>query len=96
MKVVVDIYGGDNAPKEIVKGCVQALKENRGFDLVLVGKANEIADLLKEQTVEMSRVEIVDAPDVITNDDAPTSAIRTKKESSLVVALDRVKTTRSA
>ena len=91
MKVVVDIYGGDNAPKEIVKGCVQALKENRGFDLVLVGKANEIADLLKEQTVEMSRVEIVDAPDVITNDDAPTSAIRTKKESSLVVALDRVK-----
>ena len=50
MKVVVDIYGGDNAPKEIVKGCVQALKENRGFDLVLVGKANEIADLLKEQT----------------------------------------------
>lgn len=57
MKVVVDIYGGDNAPKEIVKGCVQALKENRGFDLVLVGKANEIADLLKEQTVEMSRVE---------------------------------------
>ena len=55
MKVVVDIYGGDNAPKEIVKGCVQALKENRGFDLVLVGKANEIADLLKEQTVEMSR-----------------------------------------
>lgn len=42
MKVVVDIYGGDNAPKEIVKGCVQALKENRGFDLVLVGKANEI------------------------------------------------------
>lgn len=91
MKVVVDIYGGDNAPKEIVKGCVQALKENRGFDLVLVGKANEIADLLKEQTVEMSRVEIVDAPDVITNDDVPTTAIRTKKESSLVVALDRVK-----
>lgn len=94
MKVVVDIYGGDNAPKEIVKGCVQALKENRGFDLVLVGKANEIADLLKEQTVEMSRVEIVDAPDVITNDDVPTTAIRTKKESSLVVALDRVKNER--
>ena len=91
MKVVVDIYGGDNAPKEIVKGCVMALKENRGFDLVLVGKAGEIADLLKEQSVEMSRVEIVDAPDVITNDDVPTSAIRNKKESSLVVALDRVK-----
>lgn len=91
MKVVVDIYGGDNAPEEIVRGCVQALKENRGFDLVLVGKSGEIADLLKEQTVEMSRVEIVDAPDVITNDDVPTVAIRNKKESSLVVALDRVK-----
>ena len=75
MKVVVDIYGGDNAPKEIVKGCVQALKENRGFDLVLVGKANEIADLLKEQTVEMSRVEIVDAPDVISMEDEPKSIL---------------------
>lgn len=50
MKVVVDIYGGDNAPKEIVKGCVQALKENRGFDLCLWARQTEIADLLKEQT----------------------------------------------
>ena len=49
MKVVADIYGGDNAPKEIVKGCVQALKENRGFDLVLVGKANEIATCSKSR-----------------------------------------------
>ena len=37
MKIVVDIYGGDNAPDEILKGCVMALNYNREISLVMVG-----------------------------------------------------------
>ena len=92
MKVVVDIYGGDYAPNEIITGCIDAMRLNKGFDVVMVGKAEEIKTLLSNYPIDdYTRIEIVDAPEVITNDDAPTVAIRTKKDSSLVVALDRVK-----
>lgn len=92
MKVVVDIYGGDYAPNEIITGCIDAMRLNKGFDVVMVGKAEEIKTLLNNYPIDdYTRIEIVDAPEVITNDDAPTVAIRTKKDSSLVVALDRVK-----
>ena len=86
MKIVLDVFGGDNAPEEIVKGAVQALKENDGFNLVLVGKQEEINALLTKYEYSGDRVEIIDARDVITNDDVPTEAIRRKKDSSLVVS----------
>lgn len=86
MKIVLDVFGGDNAPEEIVKGAVQALKENDGFKLVLVGKQEEINALLTKYEYSGDRVEIIDARDVITNDDVPTEAIRRKKDSSLVVS----------
>lgn len=86
MKVVVDAYGGDNAPREIVLGAVNAVKEEQGFNVVLVGKAEEIEALLTEFDADRTRIEIVDARDVITNDDVPTEAIRRKKDSSLVKA----------
>ncbi len=91
MKIVVDIYGGDYAPDEILKGCVLALNSNKEINLVLVGKQDEMAQKLKSENYDKSRVEFVDAPDVITCEEVPTSAIRTKKESSLVKALERTK-----
>ena len=84
MKIVVDAYGGDNAPREIVAGAVRALGEKDGFDIVLTGAENEIKALLKEFEAPLSRVEVVDAPDVITNDMAPVEAVRKMKNSSLV------------
>lgn len=86
MKIVLDVFGGDNAPEEIVKGAVQALKENDGFKIVLVGKQEEINALLTKYEYSGDRVEIIDARYVITNDDVPTEAIRRKKDSSLVVS----------
>lgn len=93
MNVVVDIYGGDYAPAEIIAGCLDAIRKNDGFTIVMVGKEDEIRTILKNYPVEdyLNRIEIVNAPDVITNDDVPTVAIRTKKESSLVIALERTK-----
>ncbi|MBO5773766.1 MAG: phosphate--acyl-ACP acyltransferase, partial [Clostridia bacterium] len=48
MKIVLDVFGGDNAPEEIVKGAVEALKNNEGFGMVLVGKKEEIESLLNK------------------------------------------------
>lgn len=92
MKIVVDAYGGDNAPREIVLGAVQAVKEQEGFEVVLVGKAEEIQSLLTEFGGDTSRISVVDARDVITNDDVPTEAIRRKKDSSLVRSFDILST----
>ena len=94
MNVVVDIYGGDYAPNEIIAGCIDAIRKYDGFDVVMVGKEEEIKSILKNYPIEdyVNRIQIVNAPDVITNDEVPTVAIRAKKQSSLVVALELAKT----
>ena len=84
MKVVVDAFGGDNAPQAVVDGVLSALKKRDNLQVVLVGDQQKLEALVGEN----DRVEIVDAPDVITNDDQPTLAIRQKKDSSLVRAFD--------
>lgn len=91
MKVVVDIYGGDNAPEAIIDGVVLALNSYTGFEIVAVGKQDAISKLLSSHTFDKSRISIIDAQDIITNNDVPTVAIRSKTESSLVKALDILK-----
>jgi len=91
VKILVDAYGGDNAPHEILKGCAEALEAAQNFNLVLFGKAEVISETLKEAGSDFSRIEIVDARDVITNDQSPTEAIRKQTDSSLVKALLRLK-----
>lgn len=88
MKIVVDAYGGDNAPKEIVKGAISALDKKEDFSIVLTGKTQEIKNLLIENNYLGDRIEIVDATEIITNDDSPTEAIREKKDSSLIKAFN--------
>jgi glycerol-3-phosphate acyltransferase PlsX len=91
MKIVLDVYGGDYAPTEILKGAVMALNCEKPISLVLTGKEDEIKRELELLGCDMSRVEIINAPEVITNDDVPTAAIRSKKNSSLVAALNALK-----
>ncbi len=91
MKVVVDIMGGDYAPDEIIHGCVKALNERQGFDVVMFGDKARIEKKLTEYSVKADRIEIVHTEEVITNDDVPTTAVKTKKDSSLVKASVRVK-----
>ncbi|MBR2974997.1 MAG: phosphate acyltransferase PlsX [Clostridia bacterium] len=90
-KIVVDIYGGDNAPIEIIEGCLLAMKDLTDLTVVMCGNQDEIKNYLADKVYDETRVEFVDAKDVITNDEAPTVAIRTKKESSLVKALEYTK-----
>lgn len=90
MKIVIDAMGGDNAPIEIVKGATLALGQDKDLEVVLVGDNEAISNVLKDEEYDKNRVEIVDAKDVITNDDVPTTAIKRKKESSLVKAFERL------
>ena len=89
MKIIVDAMGGDNAPLQIVLGAVEALKQDKQLKVVLVGDECAINQSLAEcKDYDKGRLDIIDAKDVIANDDTPTTAIRTKKESSLVKAFD--------
>ncbi|MGN1096226.1 MAG: phosphate acyltransferase PlsX [Christensenellales bacterium] len=88
MKIVLDVFGGDYAPKEIVLGAVNAVKVDKDIEIVAVGDENQINEILKSQKGDFSRITVVDAKDVITNDESPTMAIKLKKESSLVKAFD--------
>lgn len=91
MKIVVDAFGGDYAPREIVLGAIKALTSNEKLEVVLVGDKDRISELLQELVFVSDRLEIVHAPDIVTMDDIPTVAIRTKKTSSIVVAYDYLK-----
>ena len=88
MKIVIDAFGGDNAPLEIVQGALNAIKEDKELIVSLVGDKDKIEAILAKSDADLSRVEVIDAKDVITNDDSPTMAIKTKKDSSLVKAFD--------
>lgn len=90
-KIAIDAMGGDDAPKAIVDGAVWALNENPGIYLYLVGDRAQIEAILKGQTYDEHRVAIVHTDEVISNEESPVLAIRRKKNSSMVVALNMVK-----
>ena len=87
-KIVVDAFGGDHAPLEIVEGALLAIQKHKDIEIILCGKEDKIKEILNGRN---ERIEIVDASQVITNDDHPTDAIRHKKDSSLVKAYDIMK-----
>ena len=91
VKVAVDAMGGDNAPLELVKGTVEAVNESNELKCFLVGNEKAIKDELAKYTYDTERIEVVHAEEVITNDEAPVMAIRRKKNSSVVVGLNLVK-----
>lgn len=91
VRIAVDAMGGDNAPVEIVKGAVEAVNEKPNIKVLLVGPEEIIQTELKKYTFDLNRLVVVNATDVITNDEAPVLAIRRKKDSSVVVAMNLVK-----
>ncbi|MCQ2556251.1 MAG: phosphate acyltransferase PlsX, partial [Clostridia bacterium] len=88
MKVVIDAFGGDYAPYEIVLGAVKALQENEKLKVVLVGDKDRIIELLQQIVFLSDRLEIVHAPDVVANEDESIDSLSGKKTSSIVVAYD--------
>lgn len=91
VKVAVDAMGGDNSPVEIVKGAVDAINERPEITVYLVGQENVLVEELSKYSYDKTRMIVVNANEVITNDEAPVMAIRKKKDSSIVTALNLVK-----
>lgn len=90
-KVAIDAMGGDNAPGEIVKGCVAAVNEREDIIVFLAGNEGRIKAELAKYKYNRDQVVIVPASEEITCEEAPVAAIRKKKDSSMVVALNLVK-----
>ena len=90
-KVALDAMGGDNAPGEIVKGAVDAIQKRKDIKVFLVGKEEMIQEELKKYSYEADQIEIVNATEVIETAEPPVMAIRRKKDSSIVVAMNMVK-----
>ncbi len=91
VNVAVDAMGGDNAPKEIVKGAIEAINENKSIKVFLVGREPLILDELKNYTYDRSQLEVVHAEEVIEMAEPPVMAIRKKKDSSIVKGMNMVK-----
>lgn len=91
INVAVDAMGGDYAPLEIVKGAVEAVNERSELHVFLVGNRSAIETELAKYSYNKDNIEIREASEIITNDEAPVMAIRRKKDSSIVVGLNMVK-----
>ncbi|MBR5789576.1 MAG: phosphate acyltransferase PlsX [Lachnospiraceae bacterium] len=89
-RVVLDAMGGDNAPHEVVKGAVKAVKDCDDINVILVGVEDIVKAELNKYTYPNDRIAVVNADEVIKTDEKPTVAIR-KKNSSIVVGLNIVK-----
>jgi glycerol-3-phosphate acyltransferase PlsX len=91
LRLLVDAMGGDHAPDEIVRGSIEALMAQSGFDLILVGDAVKINKILEEKKFKSTRLQVIHANEVITDEDIPTRAIKRKKNSSMVVGFNMLK-----
>lgn len=85
MKIIVDAFGGDNAPLEIIKGCEMAVSEY-GVEIILTGDTDVIKKCAADNGISLKGMEIVHAPDVLGMDEHPNELMRSKKNSSMAVA----------
>ena len=90
-KVALDAMGGDHAPAEMVKGAVEAVNKREDIKILLTGQKELLRNALSEYTYPKERIEIIPASEVIETAEPPVMAIRRKKDSSIVVAMNLVK-----
>lgn len=83
IKVILDAFGGDNAPASTVEGTLQAIEKEENLHVVMVGDEEKIKELLKGRKYNENQISFLDAKEVISNDEAPTVAIRQKPDSTI-------------
>ena len=92
MRIGLDAMGGDYAPKAVVEGAILAQKELSNEDtIVLFGRSTDILQILKDNGVDSSLFEIVDADEVIDMHDKPAKAFAKKPNSSMAVGFRYLK-----
>lgn len=86
MNIIVDAFGGDNAPIEVIKGCRMA-KDGLGIDVTLTGNKETIDKCAEENGIDISDIEIVHSDSVIDIHEEPSEIIKSKKDSSMGIGL---------
>jgi phosphate acyltransferase len=90
VRVVVDAMGGDHAPKVVVEGVIDAIRKYN-VAVALVGQSGVVKAELARYKYDESRIEVVNADEVVGMDESPASAVRKKRNSSIVVGVNLVK-----
>ncbi|MBI4847642.1 MAG: phosphate acyltransferase PlsX [Nitrospirae bacterium] len=91
MRIALDAMGGDYAPATTVEGAIEALLENKDISVILVGDEGEISLELKRRNYSGLPISIKHASQTVEMDESPLTALRRKKDSSLRVAINLVK-----
>lgn len=86
VRVIVDAFGGDNAPLEVIKGCERAVNE-LGVNIVLTGSENKIKKCADENGVNLNGMEIVHTEDVFDIHDEPKEIMKSGKNTSMAVGM---------
>ena len=86
MNIVIDAFGGDNAPLEVIKGSIKA-HNDFGVDVTLVGDEKKIKACAKKNQLDISKLKIRHAPTVIEICEEPTEVIKGKKDCSMAVGM---------
>ena len=90
-RIVVDAMGGDFAPANAVLGALEAYNQNKSFDLFLVGRKNQIEEVLSTNNLALNAESIVNADEVIEMGDSPAASLKLKPNSSIVIGAQLVR-----
>ncbi|MBR5439903.1 MAG: phosphate acyltransferase PlsX [Clostridia bacterium] len=91
MKILMDAYGGDHAPLEAIKGAVEYVADGGQSEICLVGKVDEIKQIMADNKFSDKNISFMNATEVITNEESPTDAFKRKPDSTITVALNALK-----
>mgnify|MGYP001147058888 CR=1 FL=1 len=94
--IAIDTMGTDNGSAYFVQGIAEAMDLYDDLSFIVTGKEEELKTYIDQYGCDKTRIEVVDATEEITCHDAPVDAIRRKKDSSMVLALNAVKEGRAA
>ena len=90
IRIAIDCMGGDYGVKVTVPAAIHFVKSHPDTHVILVGKSDQIKKRLKRHPHDAKRLSIVHADEIISMDEGPAQALRTKKNSSLRIAIDLI------
>ena len=91
MKIMVDVLGGDNAPKAVLDGAMSALAKEPELTLVLVGPKKAIEEAIASSKTDSSRVEIIESNVALSNADHPSLFLKQKPDSSMAMCFENLR-----
>lgn len=92
IRIAIDCMGGDHGLPVTVPAAIAFLRHTPGVNLILVGLSDQLeAELARHSALDRTRIEVRHAPEVVAMDDPPAVALRSKRQSSMRIAIEAVK-----